>query len=107
MEDPYELFLIFHDNGYSVHEPSHCHIQHVVTGTFDAFKFRPDNADHNLVQSLCEPNRTCSWGDAVNVQNKFIYVSQPNLNRIVVIEVRDRFNPVEVRSFGNEDQGTY
>lgn len=106
VEDPYELFLVFHDDGYSVHEPSHCHIQHIVSGTFDAFKFRPDIANDNTIRSLCEPNQTCSWGDAVNVGNKFIYVSQPNLNRIVVIEVRDRFNPVEVRSTCDEDQET-
>ena len=46
--------------------------------------------------SLCISEYSCIWGDAVNVRNKYIYVTQPTLNRIIVIEIEDRSNPVEV-----------
>ena len=50
-------------------------------------------------QTLCGNDSPCVWGDAVNVRNKYIYVTQPTLNRIVVIEIEDRSNPVEVTSY--------
>jgi hypothetical protein len=48
-------------------------------------------------QSSTGANYTCTWSDAVTVGEKFIYAAQPALNRIVVIEIVDRLNPVEVR----------
>lgn len=89
--------MAFHDEGYSVYEPGHCHVQHVVTGDFDAFKTRPHHGRDDTPW-LCEQNGSCSWGGAVNVKNKFIYVTQPKLNRVVVIEISDRFNPIEART---------
>ena len=93
-EDLYEVFVVFHDNGYTVYEPMHCHIKHQVGGTFNMFRILPDYGD--TLATLCEEGQPCSWGEAVNVRNKFLYVSQPKLNRVVVIEIQDRSNPVEV-----------
>lgn len=105
-----ELFAIFHDHGYTVYELNHCHIQHQVAGSFQPSTIPSEqssssDAPHSPPKQspthelLCEANKTCSWGDAVNVRNNFIYVTQPDLHRIVVIEVTNRMNPVEVRVF--------
>ena len=48
------------------------------------------------LSTLCPVNADCSWGSAVNVRNKFIYITQPEQNRVIVIEIQDRSNPVEV-----------
>ena len=88
------MFLVFHDKGYTAYEPSHCHIEHQVSGAFSMFKLLPEYG--TTLPALCPEDGVCSWGDAVNVRNKFIYISQPKLNRIVVIEIQDRSNPVEV-----------
>lgn len=58
------------------------------------FKILPDYGD--TLSSLCPVNSNCSWGSAVNVRNKFIYITQPEQNRVVVVEIQDRSNPVEV-----------
>ena len=90
----YEVFVVFHDDGYTVYEPNHCHTEHVVYGAFAQFRIRPEYGD--TVKSLCEPNKTCVWGSAVNIKNQYIYITQPTLNRVVVIEITERLNPIEV-----------
>ncbi len=94
-EEMYEVFAVFHDKGYTIYEPNHCHIEHQVLAPFNMFKILPEYGD--LMPTLCDVSKACSWGSAVNVLNKFIYITQPDLNRVVVIEIQDRSNPVEVR----------
>jgi len=93
--DQNEAFLVFHDRGYTMYEPSHCHVEHQIPASFAAFKHYPEFTD--VLLSLCPADgQPCSWGQAVNVRNAFIYITQPKLNRVVVIELRDRANPVEI-----------
>ncbi len=93
-EDKHELFVVFHDEGYTVYEPNHCHIEHQVSGSFSNFRMFPEYGGTPV--TMCPEDEDCSWGAAVNVQNRLLYVTQPRLNRVVVIELMDRFNPVEV-----------
>jgi len=87
-----EYYVVFSADGYTIYEPNYCHIVHVVT------------ADYVLSQTyagrqtavLCEEKGACVWGQAALVANKFVYVAQPTLNRVIVIELADRFNPIEV-----------
>lgn len=37
-----------------------------------------------------EHEGNCSWGGAVNVKDVFVYVSQPELNRVLVVSLRDK-----------------
>ena len=105
--------MVFHDEGYTVYEPSRCHLEHQVTSDFSNFKSLPEYGPTST--QLCggeegdQKRALCSWGQAVNVRNKFIYISQPTLNRVVVIEIQDRSNPVEVSSamLAWPDRGTY
>lgn len=39
-----------------------------------------------LQEYVCGPkNIPCSWGRAINVANRYVYVSQPEKNRVLVI----------------------
>ncbi|XP_060560214.1 follistatin-related protein 5-like [Ruditapes philippinarum] len=88
-----ETFIIFHDNGYTLHEPRECLTQRHVLPDFGNFFFVPDELD--APPSLCEPGIPCVWGGAINVKNTFVYATQPRENRVVVIDM-DTFNPNQV-----------
>lgn len=87
-------FIIFHDNGYTLHEPRECLTQRHVTPDFGNFYFIPDELD--APPSLCEKGFPCIWGGAVNVKDVFVYATQPRENRIVVIDVANSYNPNQV-----------
>ena len=89
-----ESFIIFHDEGYTMHEPNECLTQRHVQPDFNNLYFIPDELD--APPSLCQPGIPCIWGEAINVQDKFVYVTQPRENRVVVIDVKDTFNPNQV-----------
>lgn len=50
---------------------------------------------------LCDRDEPCEWGMAVNVRDDLIYVTQPSLSRIVVINVRDNLRPQHVSLYCN------
>jgi hypothetical protein len=85
---------VFHDEGYTVYEPNRCHLQHQVSKDFGHFRRVPEYGSE--LKELCTADAPCSWGNAVNVDNKFVFVSQPEYNRVIIVEVTERFNPVEV-----------
>jgi hypothetical protein len=85
-----ELVVVFHQNGYTVYETTRCHVDHQVDGAFQLNS--PGGA------ALCASRRGCEWGRAVRVRDRYVYVAQPTLDRVVVIETTDRLNPVEVIS---------
>ena len=53
---------------------------------------------------LCPYTDPCEWGTVANVRNKLLYVSQPSLKRVVVIDARDNFRPKHV---GHLSSGIY
>ena len=85
---------MFHDDGYTMHEPSNCMTQRHVKPDFGNFYFIPDELDE--APSMCQPGVPCIWGSAVNVQERFVYVTQPRENRVLVIDVKDTLNPNQV-----------
>lgn len=89
-----ESFIVFHDNGYTMHEPSKCLSQRHVKPDFGNFYFIPDELDE--APSMCEKGVPCIWGSSVNVRNRFVYVTQPRQNRVLVIDVKDTLNPNQV-----------
>lgn len=47
----------------------------------------------NLKEEVCprtdeEEDQKCVWASAVNVKDKFIYASQPLLNRVLIIDIQ-------------------
>ena len=87
-------FAVFHDQGYTAYNPDDCLKHRSVHSDFGYFKFIPDNLDGPL--RLCDDGQDCSWGDVANVKNSFLYVSQPAMNRVVVIETSKNWIPVQV-----------
>ncbi|KAG5307848.1 FSTL5 protein, partial [Pseudoatta argentina] len=70
-------FLSFHEWGILVYEPSTCHALHEIHST----DIIPGTQEY-----VCGPkNVPCSWGRAINVADRYVYVSQPDKNRVLVI----------------------
>ncbi|XP_071808619.1 follistatin-related protein 5-like [Asterias amurensis] len=80
---PLHVYYFFHANGIRVVEPDSC-----------GFKLNvPTNhvlpKPHGVLCPMTPSGDTaCSWGDAVNVNNQYIYVTQPMNNRIIMIDIR-------------------
>ncbi|XP_015590184.1 follistatin-related protein 5 isoform X2 [Cephus cinctus] len=70
-------FFSFHNRGISVYEPSTCRLYHQIKST-DVI---PGTREY-----VCgEGGVSCSWGRAINVANRYVYVSQPKKDRVLVI----------------------
>lgn len=86
-----QKFFVFHDYGIAIYEASACHLHHQIHGNdlipgtheFICGIKTTENVNHNGTIS----ERVCSWGRAINVERHFIYATQPDLNRILVISV--------------------
>lgn len=88
-----ETFFVFHQTGYSAYNPSGCYTKRQVHSSFGHLKYIPEELDAPI--HLCDQRKDCNWGPSVNVQNKFIYITQPTENRVVVIDAAQTMNPVE------------
>lgn len=47
----------------------------------------------SLQEEICprvegDATQPCQWASAVNVRNRYIYVAQPPLNRVLVVDVQ-------------------
>ena len=69
-QDSREVFVVFHDDGYTVYEPSHCYIEHQVSSDFSNFVLQPPYGAS--LHTLCDGEKPCSWGTAINVQNRCV-----------------------------------
>ncbi|XP_043287172.1 follistatin-related protein 5-like isoform X3 [Venturia canescens] len=70
-------FFSFHEWGISVYEPSACRLYHRIQST----DIIPGTQEY-----VCGEKETpCSWGRAINVANRYVYVTQPDKDRILVI----------------------
>ncbi|XP_026684231.1 follistatin-related protein 5-like [Diaphorina citri] len=70
-------FFSFHDWGVSVYEPTACRLYHQIQST----DIIPGTQEY-----VCgDKGVNCSWGQAINVANRYVYVSQPTKDRVLVI----------------------
>nr|CAD7405746.1 unnamed protein product [Timema cristinae] len=87
-------FFSFHDWGVSVYEPTACRLYHQIQAT----DIIPGTQEY-----VCgDKGINCSWGHAINVANRYVYVAQPRKDRILVV-VTDKF-PVELHYVPHLDQ---
>uniref|UniRef100_A0ABD2XK46 Follistatin-related protein 5 n=1 Tax=Trichogramma kaykai TaxID=54128 RepID=A0ABD2XK46_9HYME len=70
-------FFAFHEWGISVYEPSACRLYHQIKST--------DIIPGTQEYVCAEKGVPCSWGRAINVANRYVYVSQPEKDRILII----------------------
>ncbi|GFR93743.1 follistatin-related protein, partial [Elysia marginata] len=87
-------FVVFHPHGITAYDPMHCTMKHKVNGMFGNFKFIPDAMEEPL--TLCKPDSDCKWGSAVRVGKDFIYASQPDQNRVLVMQASGSWLPLQV-----------
>ncbi|XP_021557677.1 follistatin-related protein 4 [Neomonachus schauinslandi] len=78
------MFYVFSDDGIIILHPVDCEIQRHL---------RPTEKIFMSYEEICpqgEGNATqpCQWASAVNVRHQYIYVAQPALNRVLVVDVQ-------------------
>ncbi|XP_062908750.1 follistatin-related protein 5-like isoform X4 [Mobula hypostoma] len=77
------MFYVFSDDGITVIQPTGCEIQRQIKAS-----------DKIIVsfEEICpseegQTHSRCVWAFAVNIRDKYIYVSQPMQNRILIIDI--------------------
>ncbi|KAJ0003864.1 hypothetical protein NQD34_010078 [Periophthalmus magnuspinnatus] len=78
------MFYIFSDEGITVLQPSECEVRRQMK--------RRDRVIATNTE-ICppvssSPSDSCVWSSAVNVRDKYIYVSQPPLSRLLLLDVQ-------------------
>ncbi|XP_076348907.1 follistatin-related protein 5-like isoform X2 [Tachypleus tridentatus] len=70
-------FFTFHDWGVSVYDPDNCRLYHQIQST----DIIPGTQEY-----VCgDRGINCSWGNAINVADRYVYVSQPIKDRVLII----------------------
>ncbi|KAM6251491.1 follistatin-related protein 4 [Porphyrio hochstetteri] len=78
------MFYVFSDDGITVLQPNECEIRRHI---------RPEERIFTSYEEICprvegEDTQSCLWASAVNVRDKYIYVTQPKQNRVVIIDIQ-------------------
>ncbi|XP_052053322.1 follistatin-related protein 4 isoform X2 [Apodemus sylvaticus] len=78
------VFYVFSDDGIVVIHPVDCEVQRRLKPTEKIFMSYEEICPH--VEG--DATQPCQWASAVNVRNRYIYVAQPALNRVLVVDVQ-------------------
>ncbi|XP_063205390.1 follistatin-related protein 4 isoform X2 [Chroicocephalus ridibundus] len=78
------MFYVFSDDGITVLQPNECEIRRHI---------RPEERIFTSYEEICprvegEGAQSCLWASAVNVRDKYIYVTQPKQNRVMIIDIQ-------------------
>ncbi|XP_051487253.1 follistatin-related protein 4 isoform X2 [Apus apus] len=78
------MFYVFSDDGITVLQPNECEIRRHI---------RPEERIFTSSEEICprvegEGTRSCLWASAVNVRDKYIYVTQPKQNRVMIVDIQ-------------------
>ncbi|XP_074147040.1 follistatin-related protein 4 isoform X4 [Sminthopsis crassicaudata] len=78
------VFYVFSDDGITIIQPTDCEIRRHI---------KPSEKIFTSYEEICpqmegETTQSCQWSSAVNVRNRYIYVAQPLLSRILIIDVQ-------------------
>ncbi|XP_067103724.1 follistatin-related protein 5 [Osmerus mordax] len=80
------MFYVFYEDGIKVIQPVACEIQRHI---------KPSEKLLGLQEEVCpqsagETEQKCVWSSAVNVKDKFIYVTQPTLGRVLIVDIQSQ-----------------
>ncbi|XP_066574138.1 follistatin-related protein 5 isoform X4 [Amia ocellicauda] len=80
------MFYVFYEDGIKVIQPVECEIQRHI---------KPSEKLLGLQEEVCpkvesDSTQKCMWTSAVNVKDRFIYVTQPLLNRVLLVDVQSQ-----------------
>uniref|UniRef100_A0A5F9D1R5 Follistatin like 5 n=1 Tax=Oryctolagus cuniculus TaxID=9986 RepID=A0A5F9D1R5_RABIT len=80
------MFYVFYEDGIKVIQPIECEFQRHIKPSEKLLGFQDEvcpKAEGDEVQK-------CVWASAVNVKDKFIYVAQPTLDRVLIVDVQSQ-----------------
>ncbi|XP_003418537.2 follistatin-related protein 5 isoform X1 [Loxodonta africana] len=80
------MFYVFYEDGIKVIQPIECEFQRHIKPSEKLLGFQEEvcpKAEGDEVQR-------CVWASAVNVKDKFIYVAQPTLDRVLIVDVQSQ-----------------
>uniref|UniRef100_A0A669CVD4 Follistatin-like 5 n=1 Tax=Oreochromis niloticus TaxID=8128 RepID=A0A669CVD4_ORENI len=80
------MFYVFYEDGIKVIQPVACEIQRHI---------KPSEKLLALQEEVCptspgEAVQRCVWSSAVNIKDKFIYVTQPTLDRVLIVDIQSQ-----------------
>ncbi|XP_075065845.1 follistatin-related protein 4 [Mixophyes fleayi] len=78
------MFYVFSDDGIIIIQPRECEIRRQI---------KPTERILTSSEEMCqkhegEPDQICSWSSVINVREKYIYVTQPEQNRVLIIDIQ-------------------
>ncbi|KAM6222442.1 follistatin-related protein 4 [Rhynchocyon petersi] len=77
------MFYVFSDDGIVVIHPVDCEIRRHLKPSEKIFMSYEEICPQ--AEAAAQP---CQWASAVNVRNRYIYVAQPALSRVLVVDVQ-------------------
>ncbi|XP_032952635.1 follistatin-related protein 4 isoform X2 [Rhinolophus ferrumequinum] len=78
------MFYVFSDDGIVILHPVDCEIQRHLKPTEKIFM----SYEEICPQGERDARQLCEWVSAVNVRHRYIYVAQPALSRVLVVDVQ-------------------
>ncbi|KAL2088707.1 hypothetical protein ACEWY4_015606 [Coilia grayii] len=80
------MFYVFYEDGIKVIQPVACEIQRHI---------KPSEKLLGRQEEVCpkqegEEEQRCVWSSAVNVKDKYIYATQPLLNRVLIVDIHSQ-----------------
>ncbi|XP_004868630.1 follistatin-related protein 5 isoform X2 [Heterocephalus glaber] len=79
------MFYVFYEDGIKVIQPVECEFQRHIKPSEKLLGFQGEVCPRAEGE---EGQQRCVWASAVNVKDKFIYVAQPTLHRVLVVDVQ-------------------
>ncbi|CAK7305535.1 Follistatin-related protein 5 [Vulpes lagopus] len=80
------MFYVFYEDGIKVIQPIECEFQRHIKPSEKLLGFQ----DEVCPKAEGDEVQRCVWASAVNVKDKFIYVAQPTLDRVLVVDVQSQ-----------------
>ncbi|KAM8764963.1 follistatin-related protein 4 isoform 2-T2 [Rhynchonycteris naso] len=78
------MFYVFSDDGIIVLHPGDCEIQRHLKPTEKIFM----SYEEICPQGEGDATQPCQWASAVNIRHRYIYVAQPTLSRVLVVDIQ-------------------
>ncbi|XP_013931404.1 PREDICTED: follistatin-related protein 5-like, partial [Thamnophis sirtalis] len=80
------MFYVFYEDGIKVIQPVECEFQRHIKPNEKLLGFQ----DEVCPKTGGDEVQRCIWASAANVKDKFIYVTQPTLDRVLIVDVQSQ-----------------
>ncbi|XP_042326411.1 follistatin-related protein 5 isoform X3 [Sceloporus undulatus] len=80
------MFYVFYEDGIKVIQPVECEFQRHIKPSEKLLGFQ----DEVCPKAEGDEIQRCVWASAANVKDKFIYVTQPTLDRVLIVDVQSQ-----------------